>query len=256
MTQCPNCATPLEATDQFCGQCGQKTHQHRFTLPHIFHELFHAFTHADKGVFLLLRDLALRPGRVLREYIIEFKRAKYFNPFTFLLLVLGFWLFVNSVVKPYSRELAATTTPSVTTGVRPAADQARATRRRQSIDLVEKRSNLAALFALPLTAFVFWLFYRRLNYAEHMVAQVLLGSFYVLLGSLLLFLALIPAFRWFATTWGQFAIHGTYFTWAYYQFLGGNRPASLLKIILATLLSIVAWAIFSGGLIFLYIAFG
>jgi len=32
---------------------------------------------------MLIRDLALRPGQVLREYIVEFKRAKYFNPFTF-----------------------------------------------------------------------------------------------------------------------------------------------------------------------------
>ncbi|MCY7349575.1 MAG: DUF3667 domain-containing protein [Cytophagaceae bacterium] len=51
-----------------------------------------------------LYDPAQRPGSTLG------KRKRYFNPFTFLLLVLGFTIFVNSIFHPYSREVAQTQT--------------------------------------------------------------------------------------------------------------------------------------------------
>lgn len=259
MHRCPNCSAPHQETDHFCAQCGQKTHQHRFNLPHIFHEFFHAFTHTDKGVLMLTRDLALRPGQVLREYIVEAKRARYFNPFTFLLLVLGFTLFMNSVVKPYTSQKAPTTIQAPT-GIRKETEKARysaATMRQRRVnEWVEKRTNWITLASIPITALMFWLFYRRLNYAEHLVAQVMLAGFYMLAGTLLLLLAFLPPLRSFAIAWGQLLLQAVYLTWSYGQFIGRTGSTRFIRSGLATLCSLLVWTVFSGGLVFLYIMLG
>lgn len=260
MHDCPNCSAPLRETDRFCARCGQKTHQHRFNLPHIFHEFFHAFTHADKGVLMLVRDLALRPGRVLREYIVEFKRARYFNPFTFLLLVLGFTVFINSVVKPYtSRPTLRTETAAVEidqSGPESAKHKEAVARQRRLGEWMEKRSNWITLAAIPIIALVFWLFYRRLHFAEHLVAQIVLAGFYMLAGSLLILLAFVPALHTFATNSGQLILHAGYLTWAYGQFMGGGKPSGYLRSALASVCALLLWGVVSGGIIYAYMAFG
>lgn len=265
MHACPNCAAPLRETDHFCARCGQRTHQHRFNLPHIAHEFFHAFTHADKGVLMLVRDLALRPGRVLREYIVEFKRARYFNPFTFLLLVLGFMLFVNSVVKPYThrpspRSLSVQNAAVTIEVERSAADTTQiseASARQQRVsEWMEKRTNWMTFVSIPLTSLVFWLFYRRLHYAEHLVAQVMLAGFYMLVGALLIPLVYIPALYNLAVRDGPLLFHVGYLTWAYGQFMGGNRFSGFLRAGLASGCAIILWSVFSAGIIYWYIANG
>ncbi|HRD56577.1 MAG TPA: hypothetical protein PK504_00945 [Ferruginibacter sp.] len=67
---CQNCNN--EFNGEFCNQCGQKI-VHRITMPHLWHDLIHAFTHADKGFFHLLIALFKKPGAVAREYILEGK---------------------------------------------------------------------------------------------------------------------------------------------------------------------------------------
>ncbi len=46
----------------------------------------HYIIHADKSIFHLVGELALRPGAVAREYV-EGRRAKYFKPVSFFLIV-------------------------------------------------------------------------------------------------------------------------------------------------------------------------
>jgi hypothetical protein len=87
-TNCLNCMALLEPHQKFCAQCGQNADTHRLSLAHIWHDLVHAFTHADKGFLHLIRQLAVNPGKVAREYV-NGHRKKYFNPFNFLILVVG-----------------------------------------------------------------------------------------------------------------------------------------------------------------------
>ena len=87
-TNCLNCQATLEPQQKFCPDCGQKTDTHRLSLGHIWHDLVHAFTHADKGFLHLIKHLAIKPGKAAREYV-NGHRKKYFNPFNFLILVVG-----------------------------------------------------------------------------------------------------------------------------------------------------------------------
>ena|SRR5450631_742653 len=51
-------------------------------------EFLHGFYHFDHGLLFTARELALRPGRTIRNYL-RGKRVTYFNPFTFILVLGG-----------------------------------------------------------------------------------------------------------------------------------------------------------------------
>jgi hypothetical protein len=81
---CKNCEATVNG--KFCSRCGQNADVHRITVGHLVHEFTHAITHADKGFLLLVKELLRKPGTVPREYL-EGKRKKYFNPFSFLVIM-------------------------------------------------------------------------------------------------------------------------------------------------------------------------
>lgn len=75
-TACLNCDTPL--TGNYCANCGQAAHLHR-TFGAFLHDLLHGVLHFEGKTWRTLPMLALRPGRLTREYI-EGKRARYVSP--------------------------------------------------------------------------------------------------------------------------------------------------------------------------------
>jgi hypothetical protein len=76
---CKNCETNYPEKYNYCPNCSQKSALHRLSFHDVLHEGIHYFTHADKGLFQLIRDLVKKRGVVAREYI-EGKRKKYFPP--------------------------------------------------------------------------------------------------------------------------------------------------------------------------------
>ncbi|MEN9598710.1 MAG: hypothetical protein RL596_1021 [Bacteroidota bacterium] len=189
-SNCLNCNNPLQPNQSFCASCGQKTNTHRFNMQHFGHELVHAFTHADKGVFHLIKELTLHPGKVLREYITEGKRKKYFNPFTLLLIVAGISVIVNIYFKPYSGKLkseAATEKEMIAQKATPQKIEL-AKKSIRINNFIEKNIKLILFASIPFSAFVFFIFYRKsgYNYAEHLVANLFLTAFFNLVMTLLI----------------------------------------------------------------------
>src|SRR5688572_27774986 len=80
---CKNCGSRV--AENFCPKCGQKKNVHRFTLKHIIHDFIHVFTHLERGLPFLIKELFIRPGDTVKEYI-EGKRNKYYNPFQYFVL--------------------------------------------------------------------------------------------------------------------------------------------------------------------------
>lgn len=88
MPQCLNCRSALQPGLPFCPHCGQKAGTQRLSLKDIGHDLWHALTHTDHSVLGLIKSLLVQPGRVARDYV-EGRRKAWFNPFTFLIVVVG-----------------------------------------------------------------------------------------------------------------------------------------------------------------------
>jgi hypothetical protein len=178
---CQNCDFALQPDFQHCPKCGQKSGLHRLSLHDVFHEAIHYLTHADKGLFQLIRDLAVKNGKVAREFV-NGKRKKYYPPLTFFFLVIAINLFVSTrtdshvnvnVEKKYS-EINEITDP-----VKKAKWIHIYERREKGIHWINTNVNNISMVSLPMVALIFWLFYRRrrYNYVEHLVGGMYMFGF-------------------------------------------------------------------------------
>lgn len=78
---CLNCGTKLIGLH--CHECGQKAQVHR-TITAILHDVIHGVLHLDGKFWRTMPMLALKPGRLTRDYI-EGKRARYVSPMAIFL---------------------------------------------------------------------------------------------------------------------------------------------------------------------------
>ena len=257
-TNCLNCGTILTADDNFCPNCGQKTNTHRLTLGHIFHEFFHSFTHADKGFLALLGELAVRPGKVAREYVAG-KRKKYFNPFTFFVLILGIFVLANNVFHPHG--VPPQPNPNVIRQIPTEEGRQRyltmMNRSANATKFTQKNGNILAMIALPLFTLITWTFYGRrgYNFAEILVANMLFIAFANLLITLLVYPWLgqvVGKPIYFYAVGGMLLVQVLYIGWAQYQFFRFTQPAAIFLTWFTTLITVVIWSVMTIVFLMMY----
>ncbi|MGK4566750.1 DUF3667 domain-containing protein [Flavobacterium sp. 3HN19-14] len=248
---CKNCEAELLPEYNFCPACSQKSKLHRLSMHEVLQEAVHYFTHADKGFFQLIRDLALKNGRVAREYM-DGKRKKYFPPLNFFLLSAAIYVFVATFHQHAPEALTNKDIPASILKIKDAAERSYnilVYQRKLEADwFMYKYSNIVALFVLPLTAFVFFIFYRKAkyNYTEHLVANMYLGGFTILTSAIII----TPLTRLLGIT--EIGIAGVYylfelvfFTAFYYNFLSKTKISQGLKAFLVSFMAISSWYVIS-----------
>lgn len=181
---CQNCARELQPDYAFCPGCSQKADLHRLNIHQVVHDGIHYFTHADKGIFQLVRDLAVKGGTVAREFI-EGKRKKHFPPLNFFLIVTALNLIAVNLdgaieimpIEELFPNIATITDPEALNLMNGAYG-----RYVKAMHFIGERANITAIFSLPLIAFVFYLFYRKkgYNYVEHVFAGMYMYGFTML----------------------------------------------------------------------------
>lgn len=241
-TRCVNCSRQLAPDFKVCPECGQKINIHRFTVSHILHELLHAFTHADKGALHLLKELAVRPGIVLQEYILEGKRKKYFNPFTLLLIILGFSVFMNSIFHPFQKNQYITQEQMANAKTEEAkAIYQRITEGQVKVNaFMEKKTNIMTFITAPIMAFAFWLVFKgkKLNYAEHMVSYLMITCVLSLISTV----SFVPLMNVVHKDWifllvvGNLLMQIAYTTYAYQKLLGLKGFGEIIMVAAANIL--------------------
>jgi hypothetical protein len=226
---CKNCDAVLDS--KFCPGCGQKAETHRLTIGHIVHEFFHLLTHAEMGIFYLVKKLLVRPGFVAKEYV-EGKRKKYTNPISFLLVttaVGAFISFKSGYYQALSRPMAGQGNPSPYFT--------------ETMEISINHGKILGLFLIvPLYSFLSWIFFwrPRYNFAENFVLQsYLIGMLYIVTS-----LIFIPHFLIFPA-WVKVnndvlhVLFAIYMGIAYRQFFGKHIVISILKSFIMTVLFIV-----------------
>src|SRR5690606_38187423 len=141
----------------FCGNCGQSAHIHRLSIKHfLLHDLVHSFWHVDRGIFLTLKEVLVRPGYAALEYI-HGKRAGRFPILTLLILLVGASLWLASVTHPSE--------PSPVTITGNAGKVAT-----WLYEFIQQNQKWILLGQLPIGALSTWIVFRkvRLNYTEHL----------------------------------------------------------------------------------------
>jgi hypothetical protein len=237
-SSCLNCETPFQTGQLFCARCGQKTGTRRMTLHDIGHDLLHALTHADHSVFSLVRELALRPGVVTREYV-DGRRKKYFNPFSFLIIVVG----VASLLMASTRFVGFAGMPDNPVST-----------------FLVGHLNLIILGQVPLLAMFTALLFRsaRRNFAEHLVLAAYTSGY----RSIFFTLVILPVWWVFKlryeTTVGVYvALWLIYFGVACAQFHPGHRGGLWFKGLIAGLLAqLVTTGIIAGSFLLYFASAG
>lgn len=80
MTKCIKCNHQIEK--KICPICGQSAKVQRIDRHYISHEIKHHLN-IEKGFLYTIKELLIRPGKAIREYILE-DRDKYIKPIVFL----------------------------------------------------------------------------------------------------------------------------------------------------------------------------
>ncbi len=92
---CQNCHAELNGV--YCSQCGQKATT-QLELRPFLQDLFSKTSELDFRLARTLKDLIVRPGAMIRDYI-DGKRIAYTNPFKALFIVTALYIVVISYFK-------------------------------------------------------------------------------------------------------------------------------------------------------------
>ena len=241
MATCLNCGTALMNRQNYCPNCGQKADTPRITFRYLASEFLHAFAHADKGLFNLVKNLATNPGRVATDYV-EGRRKGYFNPFGFLTICIAISFPVYNLVKP-SQDLPQ---PEFENLDRIPAElellALNAKERAQAVQhFFNKNINLISVFVAPYFAFMLWLFFRRRqrNIAEITLAYLLFIAFGNII-SLVIFYPLMAIFRTpaalSALLWISMFVQIAYDAWGMKTFFQYKTAGGYVKVLSALLL--------------------
>jgi Protein of unknown function (DUF3667) len=226
---CKSCGAALSAGYLFCPDCGETAHPHRLDIKHVFHEFIHAFLHADKGIFLLVKELALHPGKAALKYA-EGSRKKYFNPVSFLLITGGISFFLR--YKLGFKGVIGSKKIIFFLG-----------------EFLHQYTTLIIILTIPLLSVYSWLFFKSSgkNYAENMVMNMYMMGEYHLFNIILL---ILPSY-FFPQLNSVFTVAALLAMFVYYYFtciyfFKQTTAVTLFKIIAVELLYVLTFGLLMG----------
>lgn len=166
--RCLNCGR--EAKGNFCSHCGQRTHLNEITVKELFFALARSFN-LEKGVLYTAKQLSIRPGAAIREYI-EGKRIHFTNPIKYLLLISAVAAFMNIYI-PYE-ELIQVQIDSDKANAKEVEAQIL-----QSVSIVYRQYfSLIMVASIPIISLLTRLFFykHKVNLAKNMVLNTFLSA--------------------------------------------------------------------------------
>ena len=208
---CPTCGTQYEGN--YCPRCGQSARVGRYSFKNMFKLFLDVWGLGNRSMFRSLRDLILRPGYMIRDYLKGMQMA-YFPPFKMFFLLTTFSIIVSSGLNlKGENKLAKENVETEVTISEDATDdssveseasqdvnddsqkmkdldnKARAKLKKYTdfiVDFQEKFPNIFSLFWLALLSGFLYIFFRRcpaipdLRYSEFMVALVYTSNMYTM----------------------------------------------------------------------------
>src|SRR5690554_6793165 len=88
---CKNCNTKLNG--KFCSNYDKKAQLERINGHYIKHEIEHLL-HFERGIFYTIKELLIRPGKNVREFLTE-NRSRLVKPIFFIIVTSLIYTFVN-----------------------------------------------------------------------------------------------------------------------------------------------------------------
>ncbi|HRH64308.1 MAG TPA: DUF3667 domain-containing protein [Bacteroidia bacterium] len=161
-TTCLNCAQALKGN--YCSNCGQSASTDRLSLSYIWHDIQHGLLHLDKGILFTIKELFSRPGKSIVEFI-SGKRVKHFKPLSLVLLLAGFYGFLN-----YYFHINTLAENIQITGDGEKMGEFKNTVSSAS-NWISQHYSIISLIQIPIFALGSWICFRKKNYSffEHLI---------------------------------------------------------------------------------------
>lgn len=158
LNNCKNCNEVL--TGRYCSKCGQDAHTERISYHTIIHEIEHGIIHIDKGIFFTIKELILKPGITIKNYLAG-KRISHFKPFAFLFIMAT----IYAVVAKYSN--SGTVFNDIDIKAEDDADMIIS----EAFEWIKDHYAYTIVFLLPFTALSTYIVFRKndYNFFEHLV---------------------------------------------------------------------------------------
>lgn len=99
MSTCSKCTR--EFTGNYCSYCGQAAKLKRIDSKYVLHEIVHVL-HLEKGIFFTIKELILRPGGTVRNFI-STDRSRLVKPVIFIIITSVIYS-ICSHLAPHSEE--------------------------------------------------------------------------------------------------------------------------------------------------------
>lgn len=199
---CATCGTEFQGN--YCPRCGQSSRIGRYSLKNAFLLFLDVWGLGNRGMFRTLRDLILRPGYMIRDYLSGMQMA-YFPPFKLFFLLTALSLVVEGGInlkgKNYFEEarvmmnnyLEETKTEAVTAEEKE-ADKTVREFGNKFLTYQQRFPNISTLAFLVIMSGFLYIFFRRspaipgLRYSEFLVSQVYITDMFSIYNIVLEFL--------------------------------------------------------------------
>lgn len=233
-SSCLNCGESL--TGPHCASCGQAASTGRLQVREILGDAVAHLFNLDSKVPRTVVGLTLDPGRVVREYV-DGRRATYVSPLRYCLIAVAVMVLVYvSLDINVVNVTMISTSPDVE--VQEQVDEIRL----EIIRVINARLNLVIFLALPVLGLaVRWLFRKSgRNYAECMAYVLYVMGQVLALG---IPFGLLHPVAAKASIGLRVLLQVGYLTWAATAFFGRKWWISALKVVLATVIYMLAVAL-------------
>ncbi len=243
---CKNCEHVFQG--HFCSNCGQKTNTKRLDFHYLYDELKYTFLHINSGLLYTAKQLLIRPGDMIREFV-EGKRVKHYKP-VLMVFVLGG---VYGLLMHYSGDL------EFMKKISPKNVSSTVTLETIS-NFVSKYFTLIQLISILPVSLCTWLAFKKWGY--NFIENVIINS-YTVAQSLLIGIVLFPI-KYFCTETVSYVVMNTigsllsygYIIWTYIVLYKnydlGQRILRILLAIFYFMLLFLVVCILTGAFAFFY----
>ena len=231
---CKNCGHSI--VGKFCHYCGQNSKIGRIDLPNFLNEVTEGVFQINKGFFYTIRELFVRPGNSLREFL-NGKRKSHFKPIAYVLTLSTLYFLIIQIANQN------TWVDDLILGLVEAAKVSGANREIELPTILiwfSKNYAYSSLLLLPLFSLASYLVFLKSgsNFLEHIVInsyitgqQAIFYSLFAIVGSI---------FESDIVEVFALLVAMSYTCWVYWQFFSkGNRTLNILRSIGTYILFIV-----------------
>lgn len=92
--RCKNCDQVVDGN--FCTHCGQKTKVDKINLPNFLNEVSETVFQVNRGLFYTIKELFVRPGHCIREYL-SGKRKYHYKPIAYAFTLSAIYFLISKL---------------------------------------------------------------------------------------------------------------------------------------------------------------